>query len=187
MFFFILVPFWLSVLARAFAWIALLRREGVVNSFLMVLALPVLNAALVLLAADRLLNAHIFTPAFGGSALLWQHYFWGFGHPEVYIMILPAFAIISEVIPVFAGKPIYGYEFVAGSSVAIASSPGRWPLTSAALTRSIRNHSVSGPTAGASTSAVRARPSSRPSPVAASERTPCRLRLARKSGASTVR
>ncbi|MGO9452317.1 MAG: cytochrome c oxidase subunit I [Candidatus Binataceae bacterium] len=97
-----------------FVWMTL------VNSFLMVLALPVLNASLVMLAADRLLNAHIFTPAFGGSAILWQHYFWGFGHPEVYIMILPAFAIISEVIPVFAGKPIYGYEFVAGSTVAIA-------------------------------------------------------------------
>jgi heme/copper-type cytochrome/quinol oxidase subunit 1 len=97
-----------------FAWITM------VNSFLMIFALPVINAALVLLLADRLLNAHIFTPAFGGSAVLWQHYFWGFGHPEVYIMILPAFAIISEVIPVFSGKPIYGYEFVAASTVAIA-------------------------------------------------------------------
>jgi cytochrome c oxidase subunit I len=97
-----------------FVWMTL------VNSFLMVMALPILNAALVMLLIDRLLNAHVFTPAFGGSAVLWQHYFWGFGHPEVYIMILPAFGIISEVIPVFAGKPIYGYEFVAGSTVAIA-------------------------------------------------------------------
>ena len=53
-------------------------------------------------------------------AVFWQHCFWSFGHPEVYIMILPAFGIISEVIPVFSRKPIYGYEFVAGSSVAIA-------------------------------------------------------------------
>jgi len=97
-----------------FVWMTL------VNSFLIIMALPVLNGALVMLLADRLLNAHIFSPAFGGSALLWQHYFWGFGHPEVYIMILPAFGIISEVIPVFSGKPIYGYEFVAASTVAIA-------------------------------------------------------------------
>ena len=97
-----------------FVWMTL------VNSFLMILALPVLNAALVMLLVDRLFNAHLFDPSWGGSALLWQHYFWGFGHPEVYIMILPAFGMISEVIPVFSGKPIYGYEFVAASTVAIA-------------------------------------------------------------------
>ncbi len=97
-----------------FVWMTL------VNSFLMLMALPIINATFVTLLIDRLLNAHIFAPAFGGSALLWQHYFWSFGHPEVYIMILPAFAIISEVIPVFSGKPIYGYEFVAASTVAIA-------------------------------------------------------------------
>jgi cytochrome c oxidase subunit 1/cytochrome c oxidase subunit I+III len=97
-----------------FVWMTL------VNSFLILMALPVLNGALMLLLVDRLLNAHVFTPAFGGSALLWQHYFWGFGHPEVYIMILPAFGMISEVIPVFSGKPIYGYGFVAASTVAIA-------------------------------------------------------------------
>jgi cytochrome c oxidase subunit I len=91
-----------------------------VNSFLIILALSILNAALVMLLVDRQLNAHFFTPASGGSALLWQHYFWGFGHPEVYIMVLPAFGMISEVIPVFSRKPIYGYEFVAGSTVAIA-------------------------------------------------------------------
>ena len=97
-----------------FVWMTL------VNSFLMIFALPLINAALAMLLIDRFFNAHVFDPAGGGSAILWQHYFWSFGHPEVYIMILPAFGIISEVIPVFSRKPIYGYEFVAASSVAIA-------------------------------------------------------------------
>jgi cytochrome c oxidase subunit I len=91
-----------------------------VNSFLVILALPVLNAALVMLLIDRLLNAHFFLPPGGGSAIMWQHIFWAFGHPEVYIVAIPAFGILSEVIPVFARKPIFGYEFVAGSTVAIA-------------------------------------------------------------------
>ncbi|HTC22548.1 MAG TPA: cbb3-type cytochrome c oxidase subunit I, partial [bacterium] len=91
-----------------------------VNSFLLILAIPALNAAILMLFIDRQLSAHFFLPAQGGSALLWQHFFWTFGHPEVYIMILPAFGIISEVIPVFARKPIFGYEFVAASTVAIA-------------------------------------------------------------------
>ncbi len=97
-----------------FVWMTL------VNSVLIIMAIPIFNAALVMLLIDRQLNAHFFTPASGGSALLWQHYFWAFGHPEVYIMVLPAFGIISEVIPVFSRKPIYGYEFIAGSTVAIA-------------------------------------------------------------------
>jgi cytochrome c oxidase subunit 1/cytochrome c oxidase subunit I+III len=97
-----------------FVWMTL------VNSFLMIGALPLINAALAMLLIDRLFNAHVFDPAGGGDAILWQHYFWSFGHPEVYIMILPAFGIISEVIPVFSRKPIFGYEFVAASSVAIA-------------------------------------------------------------------
>ncbi|MCZ7570063.1 MAG: cytochrome c oxidase subunit I [Ardenticatenaceae bacterium] len=91
-----------------------------VNAFIILFALPALNAALVMLFFDRQLNAHFFTPSTGGSAILWQHYFWAFGHPEVYIMVLPAWGMISEVIPVFSRKPIFGYEFVAGSSVAIA-------------------------------------------------------------------
>lgn len=91
-----------------------------VNSFLMVFALPVLNAALVMLLIDRNLHARFFTPDAGGSPILWQHFFWSFGHPEVYIMVLPAFGIISEVIPVFSRKPIFGYGFVAASTVAIA-------------------------------------------------------------------
>ncbi len=93
---------------------------SVINAVLIILALPALNASLVMLEIDRLLEAHFFNPASGGSALLWQHYFWSFGHPEVYIMVLPAFGIISEVIPVFSRKPIFGYAFVAGSTVGIA-------------------------------------------------------------------
>jgi cytochrome c oxidase subunit I len=91
-----------------------------VNSFLILAALPVLNASLAMLLIDRLLGGHFFTPQSGGSAVLWQHFFWSFGHPEVYIMVLPAFGVISEVIPVFARKPIFGYEFIAGSTAAIA-------------------------------------------------------------------
>jgi cytochrome c oxidase subunit I len=90
-----------------------------VNAFLVILALPALNAALVMILMDRQLNAHFFAPVAGGSALLWQNYFWLFGHPEVYILVLPAFGIISEVIPVFSRKVIYGYGFLAASTVAI--------------------------------------------------------------------
>ena len=91
-----------------------------VNSVLVILALPVLNAGLAMLLIDRRLGAHFFLPSGGGSAIMWQHIFWAFGHPEVYIVAVPAFAILSEIIPVFARKPIFGYEFVAGSTVAIA-------------------------------------------------------------------
>lgn len=91
-----------------------------INSFLVLAAIPVLNAALVMLLCDRQFNTHFFLPAAGGSPVLWQHIFWAFGHPEVYILALPAFGIVSEIIPVFSRKPIFGYEFVAGSTVAIA-------------------------------------------------------------------
>src|SRR5438477_2150862 len=97
-----------------FTWI------NFVNAFIIILALPVLNAGLAMLLIDRQLEGHFFLPFHGGSAVLWQHIFWAFGHPVVYIMVLPAFGIVSEVIPVFSRKPIFGYEFVAGSSVAIA-------------------------------------------------------------------
>jgi len=96
-----------------FVWMTL------VTSALILVAYPALSAALVMLFADRRLGAHFFDPAAGGDPLIWQHVFWFFGHPEVYIVILPAFGMISEVIPVFSGKPIFGYRFVAGSSVAI--------------------------------------------------------------------
>jgi cytochrome c oxidase subunit 1/cytochrome c oxidase subunit I+III len=90
-----------------------------ITSILIVLAMPALNAAIVMLIIDRQLSAQFFLPSHGGSALLWQHFFWAFGHPEVYILALPAFGIISEVIPVFSRRPIFGYEFVAASTVAI--------------------------------------------------------------------
>ncbi len=90
-----------------------------VNSFLILAAFPVLNAALVMILIDRQLDANFFLSTMGGSPVMWQHLFWGFGHPEVYILALPAFGMISEVIPVFSRKPIFGYNFVAASSVAI--------------------------------------------------------------------
>lgn len=104
-----------------FVWMSLM------TAILTILALPALNSALAMLLIDRLLGAAFFEPARGGSAVLWQHYFWVFGHPEVYILILPAFGMISEVIPVFSRKPIYGYAFVAGSSaVIVLLSYGVW-------------------------------------------------------------
>jgi heme/copper-type cytochrome/quinol oxidase subunit 1 len=89
------------------------------NAFLVILVLPILNAALVMLLIDRLLDGRFFLPFGGGSAIMWQHIFWAFGHPEVYIVAIPAFAILSEVIPVFSRKPIFGHEFVAASTVII--------------------------------------------------------------------
>jgi cytochrome c oxidase subunit I len=89
-------------------------------ALLLVLVLPALSAGLTLLLLDRQAGTHFFLPDQGGSALLWQHVFWFFGHPEVYIMILPAFGIISEVIPVFARKPIFGYTAIMLSTVGIA-------------------------------------------------------------------
>ncbi|TMG51420.1 MAG: cytochrome c oxidase subunit I [Chloroflexi bacterium] len=97
-----------------FVWMTL------VTTILILGAYPALTAALVMLFVDRQLGGHFFDPAGGGQAVLWQHLFWFFGHPEVYIMVLPAMGMISEIIPVFSGKPIFGYRFVAGSSVAIA-------------------------------------------------------------------
>jgi cytochrome c oxidase subunit 1/cytochrome c oxidase subunit I+III len=85
-----------------------------INSFLVLAAFPSLNAALAMLLLDRQLHAHFFSAAGGGSAILWQHLFWLFGHPEVYIVILPIFGIFSEVFPVFSRKPIFGYGMVVG-------------------------------------------------------------------------
>lgn len=90
-----------------------------VTAFLILFALPSIAAALFLLFFDRHFGTFFFNPAGGGDPLLWQHLFWFFGHPEVYIMILPAMGIVSEVLPVFSRKPLFGYEAVAYSSVAI--------------------------------------------------------------------
>jgi cytochrome c oxidase subunit I len=86
---------------------------------LLVLVLPTISAAVTLLLLDRQTGTEFFAPDNGG-ALLWQHMFWFFGHPEVYIMILPAMGIISEVIPVFSRKPIFGYKAIAFSTIGIA-------------------------------------------------------------------
>ncbi|HEX2981775.1 MAG TPA: cytochrome c oxidase subunit I [Anaerolineaceae bacterium] len=91
----------------------------VVNSFLSVFAFPSLGIAAMLLLFDRLLGAHFFLPGQGGSALLWQHLFWFFGHPEVYILILPAFGVVSEIVPVFSGKRLFSYKTVILSGVVI--------------------------------------------------------------------
>jgi len=91
-----------------------------VYSILLILALPVIAAAVTLLLTDRHFGTHFYDPSQGGSPLLWQHLFWFFGHPEVYIMVLPGFGIISEVLPVFARKPIFGYKAIAASTVVIA-------------------------------------------------------------------
>ncbi len=97
------------------------------TSVQIVLVMPPLTAALVMVIFDRQLGAHFFDVQNGGSALLWQHLFWFFGHPEVYILILPAFGMVSEVIPVFSRKVLFGYEFMAAATMAIAFiSLGVW-------------------------------------------------------------
>ena len=96
-----------------FTWMTL------ITAFLLLFAIPSLTAASVMELLDRHLGAHFFQFAAGGDPLLWQHLFWSFGHPEVYILILPAFGMISEVLPVFSRKPIFGYTFIAWSGVAI--------------------------------------------------------------------
>ncbi len=90
-----------------------------VQNFLLLFALPSLTTAAIFLLFDRHLGTSFFKAENGGDPLLWQHLFWAFGHPEVYILILPVFGIISEVLPVFSRKPIFGYIFIAWSSVAI--------------------------------------------------------------------
>ncbi len=104
-----------------FVWMTL------VTSFLIIFAMPVITVALFELLFDRLFDANFFNPAAGGNPLLWQHMFWLFGHPEVYILILPAMGIVSEILPTFARKPLFGYPFVVFSGVAIGfMSWGVW-------------------------------------------------------------
>ena len=91
-----------------------------ITALLVLLVFPPLAAALLALFADRVLGAHIYDPA-GGGSLLWQHLFWFFGHPEVYVIALPFFGIVTEVIPVFSRKPIFGYKGLIGATIAIAA------------------------------------------------------------------
>jgi cytochrome c oxidase subunit I len=90
-----------------------------VVSFLMLFAMPIIGVALWQLMFSNRFGAPFFNPAEGGDPMLWQHMFWLFGHPEVYILILPAFGIVSEVLPVFARKPLFGYSAIVFSGIAI--------------------------------------------------------------------
>jgi cytochrome c oxidase subunit 1 len=90
-----------------------------VVSGMTVMALPPLSAAQIMLLLDRFLGAHFFDTQAGGSAVMWQHFFWFFGHPEVYILMVPGFAFVSEIIPVFSRKVIFGYPMVVAASLAI--------------------------------------------------------------------
>ena len=90
------------------------------TSVIFVLATPVLAITLLMVAVERIAQVGIFDPALGGDPVLFQHMFWFYSHPAVYIMVLPAFAVVSEIIPAFARKPLFGYKAVAFSSVAIA-------------------------------------------------------------------
>ncbi len=96
-----------------FVWVML------IDAWMILLALPPLSAAQIMLELDRYLGANFFNTQAGGSAVLWQHFFWIFGHPEVYILIFPAFAILSEVIPIFSRKPLFGRPAMVGAVVAI--------------------------------------------------------------------
>ncbi|MER3449653.1 MAG: cytochrome c oxidase subunit I [Chloroflexota bacterium] len=104
-----------------FSWMALF------TSFLMIFALPVLAVGLIEVMFDRLFGTNFFNAEAGANPLLWQHLFWVFGHPEVYILVLPAMGVISEVVPVFSKKPLFGYPFVVLSGLFIAFlSYGVW-------------------------------------------------------------
>ena len=92
---------------------------GLVVQLLLAFSLPIITVGLVELLFDRRFGTHFFDPSAGGDPLLWQHLFWLFGHPEVYILILPAMGIVSEILPVFARKPLFGYQFVVFSGIAI--------------------------------------------------------------------
>ena len=115
----IVTIFALRAPGMTFSRITLFTWSVLVTSFLLVLAIPFLTVAGVLLLFDRLAGLTFFATSEGSDPLLWQFLFWFFGHPEVYIMVLPGFGVVSEVLPVFSRKPIFGYKMIAYSSVAI--------------------------------------------------------------------
>ena len=115
----IVTIFALRAPGMTFSRITLFAWSVLVTSFLLVLAIPFLTVAGVLLLFDRLAGLQFFATSEGSDPLLWQFLFWFFGHPEVYIMILPGFGVVSEILPVFSRKPIFGYKMIAYSSVAI--------------------------------------------------------------------
>ncbi len=92
-----------------------------VTNFMVLLAFPVLSGALLMLLADRQFGTHFFDPTAGGSPILWQHLFWFFGHPEVYIVALPFFGVVTEIIPVFSRRPIFGYKGLILATLAIGA------------------------------------------------------------------
>jgi cytochrome c oxidase subunit 1 len=101
--------------------------EMIATGLLIFMAFPSLTATLIMLFVDRRLGGHVFDPAYGGSPILYQHLFWFFGHPEVYVLILPYFGVISEVISTFSGRPMFGYTGMVLSAFAIAGlSMGVW-------------------------------------------------------------
>src|SRR5271163_2822302 len=97
----------------------LLAWLNLVMSFMVLIAITPLSAAQIMLLIDRYLGGHFFDTQAGGSATLWMHFFWIFGHPEVYVLILPAFAFVNEIIPVFSRKAIFGYPAMVAASVGI--------------------------------------------------------------------
>jgi cytochrome c oxidase subunit 1 len=96
-----------------FVWLNL------VMAGLVILAVSPLSAAQLMLLVDRYLGGHFFDTQAGGSAVLWMHFFWIFGHPEVYVLVLPAFGVVSEIVPVFSRKPIFGYAVMVAATVSI--------------------------------------------------------------------
>ena len=93
---------------------------NLVMSGMVILAVSPLSAAQLMLLVDRYLGGHFFDTQAGGSAVIWMHFFWIFGHPEVYVLVLPAFGVASEIIPVFSRKPIFGYAVMVAATISIA-------------------------------------------------------------------